>query len=170
MLTTSSWSAALTLYSRTPRRRSSGTPPTHTKRQDFLPTSTWKRSRASPQASSSLSAAIPKKPQSMRIWQSRICPITPTRWVRICPPFRMPTRVLPSRTTRCSTTSSWATAAQNRKWSDCSPMRRRYPASSTTSPPTQMWWKPSMSCRRAWTLQERPPRKRKPLFPALSMR
>ena len=50
MRTMSSWSAALTLCSRTPRRRSSGTPPTHTKRQGFLPTSTWKRSRVSPQA------------------------------------------------------------------------------------------------------------------------
>ena len=77
---------------------------------------------------------------------------------------------LPSRTTRCSTTSSWATAAQNRKWSDCLPMRKRYPASSMIFLPTQMWWKPSMSCRRAWTLPVQPPRKRKPLFPALSMR
>ena len=169
MRTMNSWSAALTPCSKTHRRRSNGMPPTHTKRQDSLPMSTWKRSRASPQVSSSLSAAIPKRPQSMRIWQLRICPTTPIRWVRICPPFRMPTRALPSRTTRCSTTSSWATAAQSRKWSDCLPMRKRYPVSSTTSPLMRMWWKPFMSCRRAWTLQERPPRKRKPPFPALSM-
>lgn len=31
------------------------------------------------------------------------------------------------------------TAAQSRKWSVCLPMRRRYPASSMTSPPTPMW-------------------------------
>lgn len=74
-----------------------------------------------------------------------------------------------SRTTRCSTTSNWATAAQSRKWSACLPMRRRYPVSSTTSPPTQMWWKPSMSCRKAWTLRVRPPRKPRLPFPALSM-
>ena len=50
MQTTSSWSAVWIPCSRTPRRRSSGMPPTHTKRQDFLPTSTWRRSRAFPQA------------------------------------------------------------------------------------------------------------------------
>lgn len=32
------------------------------------------------------------------------------------------------------------------------------------------WWKPSMSCRRAWILRVRLPRKPKPPFPALSMR
>lgn len=53
---------------------------------------------------SSLGGEIQKKRSSMLIWRLRICLTMPIRWVQTWNPFKMPIRVLPSRTIPCSIT------------------------------------------------------------------
>ena len=112
-------SAASKRCSRTAPTRSRPTPHRPTRPPDFRPTTPWSPQPASRPACSPASVGTPTQRRSWPTWPWWICLTTQTRWVPRCRTSRTPIRALRSRTTPCSTTSSWATAVRRLRCSGC---------------------------------------------------